>query len=316
MYQKSSASFKWQRPVALGSAILFILYLLETSFVKQYAPERSYKGLKVSQPYSADKAWLIGTSITASNIQRRMMIRDTWQRLYKNDSIITTRFILSNPDELWAPVIEAENMTYGDITILPNVIDSKATATTIKPFEWYKALVAGSQRWAFISKIDEDSFLDATTFYREYLHPRLSTQGGRLTATNRTVIGRTLYKEGYTLPGGQFFALSWDVVERLTELYTRNPITNDDEDTLVGRYLYEANEKWQHIDLPNPVAFDYEAKELLNADSAFAARGANLNEWTHAVGPGAINPHKMKKDEDYLKVAACYDEDGLIDPGW
>jgi hypothetical protein len=36
----------------------------------------------------------------------------------------------------------------------------------------------------------------------------------------------------------------------------------------------------------------------------------NLDAWFHPVGPGSINPHRMKDDKGYIMVAACYGPNG------
>jgi hypothetical protein len=67
----------------------------------------------------------------------------------------------------------------------------------------------------------------------------------------------------------------------------------------------------------NSVAFDYsdEKGRVVHGDkTAWAVDDADLDAWVHPVGLGAINPHEMKADEDYLRVAACYDENGLKSP--
>lgn len=70
--------------------------------------------------------------------------------------------------------------------IISNII---GYANTIKPIEFYKHLVhkheaEGGEPRKFISKIDDDSYLDATTFYNEFLLPRLNC--------NDTIIARYL----------------------------------------------------------------------------------------------------------------------------
>ena len=86
---------------------------------------------------------------------------------------------------------------------------------------------------------------------------------------------------------------------RLVHLYTLNPIADEHEDVLIGRLLNESGESWELVELDNRKAFDYDEK---NTD---------VWAWSHAVLEGAINPHKMKDDQTYLKVAAMYDSHGL-----
>jgi len=265
---------------------------------------------------SAQPIWLIATVSPAHGLQRRTIIRNTWQSLYKNDSIFTTRFVISDPGELWAPIVAVENGTYGDIIILLNLEENEHTANTVKSAEFFKYITSGDTRYDFVSKLDDDSYLDAYNFYKNYLQPRIVFDEHKTvsesSAMNRTIIGRTLHRGAWTYPGGQFYTMSWDMVNLIAELHGNHPVSNEHEDVLIGRLLHEAGEEWHHTDLPNEVAFDYQEKDMRGDGTVFAKDGADLKGWKHAVGPKAINPHKMKSDEEYLRVAACFDESGVI----
>jgi hypothetical protein len=109
--------------------------------------------------------------------------------------------------------------------------------------------------------------------------------------------------------------MTWDIVKLLAQLWEKNPL-DEFEDVLNGRLLFEAEEKWDLVTLENPVAFDYtdeHGEEIKGIKTAWAVPGDDLNAWVHGVGPGAINPHKMKTDDEYLQVAACYGPAGLLD---
>lgn len=260
--------------------------------------------------------WLIATISAAQSIQRRAIIRSTWQSLYRNETIFTTRFILSNPGELWAPLIAAENATYGDIIVLSDLKEDAHTANTIKSIEFLKHITSSGARYDFVTKLDDDSYLDAHTFFKFYLQPRIAFDEHKTvseaSAMNRTIIARTLRRSTWTYPGGQFYTMTWDMAILLSTLHSKHPIDDEHEDVLIGRLLHEAGEEWQHTDLPNEVAFDFAEKDLRGDGTAFAREGADLKSWKHAVGRGAVNPHKMKGDESYLKVAACFDREGVI----
>ena len=248
--------------------------------------------------------------IPAHDIARRMIIRNTWQRLFANPSTWTTKFVISRAaNPTWQAIIDAENNTYGDIIQLTHLEENGQVANSIKTQEFFKYLVQtyGQIPWKFVSKIDDDSFLDAKAFYRKFLRSRL--------AKNRTIFGRTLTQPEFSYPGGQFYTLTSDMVSLLAKLHTENPISDAPEDLLVGRLLHEANEDWTLVDLPSSIAFDYEDTQLLEEGKAFAAQDADLDGWRHAVGQGSINPHKMRDEETYVKVAACFDDNGVISQG-
>lgn len=286
--------------------------------------------------HSVRPSWLIATMSPAYNLQRRMIIRQTWQKLYADSGSWTTRFVISRAaNQAWQSIIEAENQIFGDIIQLSHLEETGKVANTVKSVEFFKYLAASGQdrelssankqnlssvttslsqpfskdqlqKWKFVSKLDDDSFLDARNFWNHYLVP--------LQERNRTIVGRTLRNPNFTYAGGQFYTLTWDMVSLVADLHAQNPISDEAEDVLNGRLLYEAGEPWTHVDLPSPIAFDYEDKQLLEEGKAFASADANLEDWAHAVGPQAINPHKMKDDDTYLKVAACFDEHGVIKP--
>lgn len=266
-----------------------------------------------SSKSQADPLWLIATITSVQAVQRRMVIRATWQKLYQNNSLYTPRFIISNAGPLWDTVIATENATFGDIIQLSHLKEDRWTANTIKSVEFFKHVINNTaNQWRFISKIDDDSFLDVPRFYQQYLQPLLSVdQATLMPFADHIAIGRTLYRENFTYPGGQFYTLTKDVVRLLAEQHAANPINDLDEDVLVGKLLEESGAQWTHIDLPNTVAFDYQAKDLKFQGQAFAKEDADLSSWTHAVGPQSINPHKMRDTETYLQVAACFDENGV-----
>lgn len=199
--------------------------------------------------------------------------------------------------------------------VLSHLEESVHVATTIKPIEILKYFAEQTERWRFVSKIDDDSFIDATTFYTKYLAPLLLTPENATQSQLRTIIARKLSTNDFKFPGGQFYTMTWDLVELLSKLHRENPIQNEYEDLLVGRLLHEANEPWHLEILPNEVAFDYNddfGQVVDGQETAWAAADGDLSAWVHGVGLGAINPHKMKADEEYLKVAACFGTSGLL----
>jgi hypothetical protein len=286
--------------------VLFSLLFLQVfpgSSVSWKLP--TWKSLK--EIFSPQSTWLIATMSPAWGVRRRSIIRATWQRLYR-DIPMTTRFVLADVDPLWRPVITAENRTYGDIIVLEGLPENRHIANTIKTMEFFKRLLSINQQWTFVSKIDDDSFLNARAFWEIYLHPLVNqTEPSR----SRTIIGRNVTNWGVNYPGGQFYTMTWDIVLVLASLQARFNITDTDEDLLVGKLLNAGREPWNFVTLPNPVAFDYDQNDALNSTTAWAKADSTQDAWSHALGEEAINPHKMKEPETYLRVAACFDEMGL-----
>lgn len=291
---------------ALCSALLFFNLFAGSSAIR-YHPHTDSTPVanETHQP-----EWLIATITASSSVQRRMIIRHSWQKLFANPSRFTTRFVINRAvDPIWQSVIDEEIATYGDIIQMNHLEENHHIATTIKSIELYKHLMKNtsigipSRNWKWISKVDDDSYVDANAFYRDFLEPNWEA--------DRTIIARPLPQKGYICPGGQFYTTSVDLIQRLVELQKDNPLTNSPDDCMIGELLYRANETWTTIELPNTVAFDYEATNLEDKLRAYAAEDADLTGWRHAVGIGSINPHHMRDDETYVKVAACFDENGV-----
>lgn len=216
--------------------------------------------------------------------------------------------MIANPPPLWLPLIKHENDTYGDLIILESLEESASIANTIKSIEFLKLLVAGGASpsgpsWKFVSKIDDDSFLCAHRFHQEFLLPRMDHQ--HADNNSLTLIARRLTRSdrNFSSPGGQFYTLSWDLVELVAETHGRNPISDLPEDVLIGRLLYEAGAQFEFVELDDSRAFDV-SDDL-----------QRLSKEKEALGPmdgAAINPHKMKDDETYLRVAGLFEKDGFV----
>ena len=176
--------------------------------------------------------------------------------------------------------------------MLSHLEETGHLANTIKSVECLKHLVHSGERWQFVSKMDDDSFVAIPTFYRQYLEPLLR-EAPATTGPDHTVIGRRLQGERpYPYPGGQFYTLSWDMVNEIVKQYEAYPVDDEDEDVLIGRLLNEAGVTFDVTELENPVAFDYDAEN----DDMWA--------WSHNIKEESINPHRLKTDTVYLDVAA------------
>ena len=75
---------------------------------------------------------------------------------------------------------------------------------------------------------------------------------------------------------------------------------------LVGRLLHDAGAAYEFVELDDTRAFDV-TDDL-----------SRLSKEQQDIGPmtgAAINPHKMKDDEMYLRVAGLFDKDGFVGGG-
>ena len=255
------------------------------------------------QQQEEQPTWLLATISAYSSQRRRNIIRATWQTLYASPAF-STRFVIAMPSPLWQPLIKHENDTYGDLIVMESLDETAEIANTIKTVEFLKHLAAGGAQpsWEFVSKIDDDSFLSAGLFHREFLLPRIHRRDAD---TRGTLIARRLERSdrNFSTPGGQFYTLSWDLVQLVAATHAKNPITDVPEDVLIGRLLYEAEARFDFVELDDRRAFD--------VDDHLHRLGKDKVD----LGPidsAAINPHKMKDDETYLRVAGLFGIDGFV----
>jgi hypothetical protein len=202
---------------------------------------------------------------------------------------------------MWESQVKKENETYGDLIVLWQLEENPHIPITIKPLEFFKYLQVQGWKYDFVSEVDDDSFILVPEFYSKYLKPNIGRE--------RVMIARQLRTRDpwdssssipyYVFPGGQFCTLSWDLCTLLTSLHSVNPIDDVIEDKLLGLLLHEADEPYTFVILSSRVAFDV-GEDVKEPDA-----------WAHMVDEGAINPHKMKADDQYLRVAAFFDENGL-----
>jgi hypothetical protein len=280
--------------ILLCLVLIFCWWLASSihSYLLKATEEQDYK----ASLYARDvlhKYWIIGTITAYHNQDRRNIIRNSWQKLYRRYNA-TFRFVICRPSEEYSPIIEAENNTYGDLIVLSHLEENFHTAATIKPMEFFRYLKANNMSYTYVSRIDDDGFLNVPGFWDEYLYPNLADP-------RRVIIARDTYpmKLQTPFPGGQFYTMSWDLMNLLIRLYDKNPIITENDDLIFGHLMTDAQEKYKLIDLFCYKAFDYNPYV------------SDVNRWEHMVTKSAINPHKLKKKEVYLEVASMFDENGV-----
>ena len=282
----TSAWSPWLKFGVLGAVILLVIFTTRHS----YQPGSFDLGSSLkSQKSSGGGKWLIATMCPASAFSRRNVIRSTWQRLYKNEAF-EPRFILSEYESVWEPLIKKENETYGDIVKLDGLDPSPQVSNRIKAMELFKHLVAQGKQYSFVSKVDDDSFLEAGKFYDEFLE--------KASPTNETLISIKNRNEKYPdfdWPGGAFYTLSWGLVEHIARIHSEQKDTETPEDVRVGKYLSDAKVDFDFVDL--------KPEEMLE----IPIQGARI---PHKINRKTILVHFLKDDETYLRVAGVFDGDG------
>jgi hypothetical protein len=257
----------------------------------------TYHGSEPVPAVNTSDVWLLATMSHPSGAARRQMIRETWQRLYPPDFEmgfdlrLQYRFVLGQPDDALLDAIRSENRTYGDLLVLPQLQASERVANTVKPIEFLKHLRSSGMMPRFVSKVDTDSFINVPAFYHQFLSPLDSS-------VHNYLAGRD-WGWDFSFVGGPFYTLSGALAKTLADLHDLDPVQTIHEDTLVGHLIDEADLNIRFGLLDTRQAFDVDF-------TCFDASRLN-----HAVLPGAINPHKLKRDSDYLTVAALFNRQGL-----
>ena len=258
---------------------------------------------------STPPLWLIATMSPYTSIARRQLIRATWQSLYNTSTNpnLTTRFVLAQPSPDYADRIAAENATYGDLWLIPDLAETPLIANTVKSMHMLAMLASGaftvppnasssppssSHGWRYVSKVDDDSYIDPVRMWQLFIEPRLHHP--------RTLISRSMrrFEPRWDYPSGQFYTLSWDLLLTIVGLWQANHIVDEHEDRLIGRLLHEAAVAFTFVRMTHRQAFDYRAGVW------------DASAWAHIVGEGALNPHSMKSDEVYRAVAQRFDVHG------
>ncbi|KAL0934129.1 putative beta-1,3-N-acetylgalactosaminyltransferase 2 [Colletotrichum truncatum] len=260
--------------------------------------------------------WLAAVISSAPDALRRMLIRTTWMTLYK-DVPFDGRFVVSNPGKQWVHVVALENRTYGDMIVLDHIPEDDITANTIKTLEFYKWLVTVSpHKYEFVSKMDTDLWLNARGFWDRFMLPRLSmnNETGRLErSVTRTVIGELYYSPYWDLvfPHGAMYTVTWDMVELLSSLQDKfNVVTG--EDMAIATLMLKGHERANFVNFKGSEKFDYSDEDARADGSAWARERTHPNSISHAiVGENPIAVHQLKDETLWLKVADCFNEDGI-----
>lgn len=255
--------------------------------------------------------WLAAVISSAFDAERRMLIRATWMRTYKNLPM-DARFVVSNPGPQWIEVLQAENRTFGDLIVLDHLQEDDFTANTIKTLEFYKHLVRRGLRYEYVSKLDSDLFLNARGFWDRYLRPRLSPDGEA--TVERTAIGELYYGRfnDLTFLHGSMYTYTWDVVEELVELQDRSRVVAG-EDVAMALLLLRARRAVNVINFLGSEKFDYLEDDARGDGTPWARAGTHPNATKHALwGPDPIAVHDLKDPAVFLRVASAFDEHGIL----
>ncbi|EEY19669.1 predicted protein [Verticillium alfalfae VaMs.102] len=229
------------------------------------------------------RPWLAVVICAAEEMERRMIIRSSWMRMY-GDLPVDTRFVVSNPGPDWTAAVSSENQTFGDMIVLDHLQEDDVTANTVKTLALYQWLIDHNHQYEFVSKMDTDLFFNARGFWDRFLEPRLTNSTGRYVSTvERTVIGELYYSHSWDLafPHGAMYTMTWDMVELLAGAFS-------------AAFTSSQARTW-----PSPCS-------LLKGRER-----ANFCDGTRIVGPAPIAVHQLKDKALWFKVADLFDVNGV-----
>jgi hypothetical protein len=259
--------------------------------------------------------WLAAVISAASDAERRMLIRSTWMRLYKNVPF-DGRFVVSNPGPQWTDTVRLENSTFGDMIVLDNLQEDDITANTVKTLELYQWLIDHDHKYEFVSKMDTDVWFNARGFWDRYLLPNMSNRTGTLVAEiDRTVIGELYYSIVHDLvyPHGAMYTFTWDMIEMFAKLQKEHQVITG-EDMTLAMLLLKAKKVVKFINFKGTEKFDFDPQDTRGDGTAWARQGSHQDAIKHAIhGFDTIAIHELKHEDDYLRVADCFDESGVIE---
>ncbi|KAK7426758.1 hypothetical protein QQZ08_006794 [Neonectria magnoliae] len=266
-----------------------------------------------SEHNNQSNPWLAAVICAADDFDKRMMIRSSWMRLFR-DVPFDGRFVVSSPGPRWTEMVSIENRTFGDMIVLDHLHEDDVTANTIKTIEFYKWLVHHEKKYEFVSKMDTDLWLNARGFWDKFLAPRISKGAGHYKATiNRTVIGELYYSRSWDLvfPHGAMYTVTWDMAELLVSLQSKFFVVTG-EDMAVATLMLKGKETANFINLKGSEKFDYFDEDSRGDGTAWARKTTHPNSTRHALsGNDAIAVHELKEKRLWFKVADCFDEHGI-----
>lgn len=257
--------------------------------------------------------WLLITSSSSDDFQRRLIVRWTWVSIFRHAGIFDHVFAVSSTDPVLLPLIKKEHETYGDILLLDNITDTHWTANRIKPFEFFKKVT--NEGWKgrtydFVSKVDQDSFVDPIRIWNKYLKGRMQATG-----IQKDRLMLSMPHEAFCdcpSPQGGFYTLSWELAKVIARLYDgmEKPEEIGQEDCMVGRFPTDAGEEYEFVSMDAEESFDVVGEE----------GNATARDWSQAqVERGGLEGlekvaflHQMKEEWKWLAVKEFFDEDGWV----
>ena len=254
-----------------------------------------------SEVKTKDARVLIFIATSYKDAQRRELIRSMQINIFK-DLPIDWRFFLTNASEYYRKEIEYENLMYNDTVVLSNVEDDIHTLNKTMYFEILKYIQENMPDYNLVCKLDSEAFLNLKTLWPEYLEPNLYKK-------EPTFIGRILdsLEANLTLQLVQprvhsaFVAINWNLMRLVNKLYYIHWKVGDYAfaEIQLSHYLKDDIINYNNLTLSHKSSPHFDPKET------------NFTKPNHIITPDAVYVDELKTENDYLKVASCFDSNGL-----
>ena len=176
--------------------------------------------------------------------------------------------------------------------------ENRETANNIKNMELFKYMVkyegARLRRYDFVSKVDDNVWLNIPLYFNAFIAPRL-LGGVKHSRNNLTMIGRPMnWGQAYVYASGRMYTLNWSLLEFLARKYTTVPLTGKTEDEAVGYYLCKDRVVHEYVPIELEQAWNIGIEYLVNN------------------GSDTLLIHNIKNDATLLEVSTVFNERG----GW
>ena len=263
----------------------------------------------ISQHRPGQPSWLLFTTATSADFQRRLIIRWAWTSLFKKSNIYDHVFAIASTDKTLIPLIQKERELFGDILLI-DLEDTEWKANHLKPFEVLKNLTRDGlkgRRYDYISKVDQDSYVDPVRVWDKYLSSEVP-ENLMLSMPHEAFCG-------YPSPQGGFYTMSWDLAETIGDLYGNMTDTSDisQEDCQIGRFPYEARKPFKFIPMAGNESFDVMVDTEEDKERYFArdwSDDQNVRGQIQDLKENVVFLHQMKSDAQWMAVMDLFDEKG------
>jgi len=251
------------------------------------------------------KDMLIGVSAVAKDFARRDLIRklqiNTYNHTFPN---VHWKFQILNPNnDTLREEIMHENRTHGDIVILEKFIDNKTNAISVKPYEFFKYVAQNLPGYRYVAKMDDDTFMNITGLYDLRFTEQVRNQNNTIIA-----VWHKWDQQRMQFPHGGFYAISWDLVLKLNELYDTVPMFFKDkfEDFQVGIFFRDANITFNKVWIHHAHQCNWKTFDESTPMSKCNITHQYLTKWSTI-----IRVHLLKEESLYRNISSYFVEHEL-----